>query len=136
MIFFKWAYDVIFGKNGQFSDCLSKIPPSGRIILLDGPSLFGSSMRSVVEGDPLNNLAYKIATIAHRTVLASTEDVYSSKLMLASSNPVEIYHPQKTEMIRRCLRDLGCISLPSSEPTFPEKNSVVTFTPPDENDEL
>lgn len=79
----EWYY----GKPTKFPRCLAEIPPKARIFLAGGST--GSSQN----GDDSDNLASKIAGETNRVVFAPSGPIYSSKLVLTSANPVEIYHP-------------------------------------------
>lgn len=71
----------------DFANCFKGLDPSGRIVLLSGLS------GSPEGGDPKNNIAQKMATLAKREVIAATEMVYPKKMGISSYDQLRIFHP-------------------------------------------
>ena len=78
-------WDLISRKS-SFSECFSRIAPEGKILLLSCNA--GKSQN----GDPYNNIASTIAIKTMRTVIASTDLVYGSRVSVSSTQELNLDH--------------------------------------------
>jgi len=74
-------------RSKEFLNCFKGLHTSGKIILL------GGYMGAPKKGNPKNNIAQKMATLAQRTVIAAIDMTYAGYTKIIDALDAEIFHP-------------------------------------------